>query len=103
MIYNSSAIAAITSVGDISSSIPFFKGGDAVVLWKNDVIIDIIGDISGVDIGTSWPAGLGSTAEYTIVRDSSVLSPNTEYTSSEWIAYPQDTSSYLGSHNVTYN
>jgi uncharacterized protein YdeI (BOF family) len=99
VIYNASAVDAIKNVGDISSSVTFYNGDDAVALIKLDgtteTIIDLIGVI-GVDPGSSWPVGTGATAEYTLVRV--VSAPNATFTESEWVVYPQNTFDYLGSH-----
>ncbi|AUD66086.1 hypothetical protein BK011_10440 [Tenericutes bacterium MZ-XQ] len=99
VIYNASSVDAIKNVGDISSSVTFYNGDDAVALIKLDgtteTIIDLIGVI-GVDPGSSWPVGTGATAEYTLVRV--VSAPNATFTESEWVVYPQNTFDYLGSH-----
>jgi len=99
VIYNASAVDAIKDVGDLSSSVTFYNGDDALALIKLDgateTIIDLIGVI-GVDPGSSWPVGTGSTAEYTLVRVASA--PNATFTESEWAVYPQNTFEYLGSH-----
>jgi hypothetical protein len=99
VIYNSSAVSDIKDVGDLSSDITFFNGDDAVALIKldgtNETIIDLIGVI-GVDPGSSWPVGTGSTGEHTLVRI--VSAPNATFTESEWAVYDADTFTYIGSH-----
>ena len=99
VIYNASAIVAIKSVGDESATVTYFNGDDTVVLVKNDVVIDIIGEIGqdGAD-GSSWPAGDGTTSNHTIVRNPNVFGPNATYTSTEWTSYDSDTTDYLGDH-----
>ena len=77
-----------------------FNGDDAIALQKNDVNIDIIGEV-GTDPGTNWSLdGKRATSEYTLVRKSTVSSPSIDWNESklQWDVYPQDTSSYLGSH-----
>ncbi len=98
VIYNSSAGAEIAAVGDVTSTITYYNGDDAVALLKNDVIIDIVGAIDVVDPGSSWPVNTGATAEYTLVRAGSVTGPNATFTEAEWVVYPQDTFDYLGTH-----
>ena len=71
-------------------------------------VIDWLGDWSG-DPGSGWSvAGTSSaTNDKTLVRKSTVCSPNTNWSSSagtntsdsEWIIYPQNTWDYLGSHS----
>ena len=76
-----------------------WNGDDAVALLKNGVVIDVIGEI-GVRPANpaTWPAGTGSTAEFTLVRKPEVIYGTTVYDPTQWIAYPQDTATYLGSH-----
>jgi len=101
VIYNSGAIQAIKDVGDVSSSVTFYNGDDALALVKNDVVIDAFG-IIGSDPGTSWTVGSGATAEFTLVRKVSVTGPTTTWDTNEWDVYPQDTTSYLGDHNNSF-
>ncbi|MGD9813058.1 MAG: lamin tail domain-containing protein [Bacilli bacterium] len=103
VVSNSSANSTIAAVSDITSTITYYNGNDSVALLKNDVIIDIIGDQLG-DPGTAWTgsdinSSPASTVEMTLVRDSSNLSPTTTFSFNQWIAYPQDTFSYLGTHD----
>lgn len=101
VIYNASAdIQAVIDAGDITSSVTYFNGDDAIALLKDGTVIDVIGVI-GEDPGSSWTVGDGSTGEHTLVRDPSVTGPNTTFTASEWIVYGQDTADYVGSHTVS--
>ncbi len=113
VVYNSNAGSNITSVGDQSgASVTNFNGDDAIALIKNDVVIDVIGEI-GNDPGTAWPvAGTSNaTAEHTLVRKSSIASPTADWAvsagttaeNSQWIVYDQDETSYLGAHVFTYD
>jgi predicted extracellular nuclease len=95
----STEILAEADVLQAYPSVPNFNGDDAVSLSKLGVVIDVIGVI-GVDPGSSWSVNDGSTANHTLVRVSSILSPNATFTESEWIAYDQDTFTYIGSHVV---
>ena len=83
VVYNISAVATIVDAGDISSTITYFNGDDAVVLLKSGVVIDAVG-IIGVDPGSAWDvAGVaGATANHTLVRKSSVTSGNADWTAS---------------------
>ncbi|MDP8201080.1 MAG: lamin tail domain-containing protein [Candidatus Tenebribacter burtonii] len=112
VIYNSSADAAITNVGDISSTVTYFNGNDALGLFHSDMLIDVIGE-QGFDPVTAWDVAgtTGATGEHTLVRKSTVTSGNTDWTSSagttpensEWIVYSQDTFDYLGAHTMGGN
>ncbi|MFP4287300.1 MAG: lamin tail domain-containing protein, partial [Candidatus Izemoplasmataceae bacterium] len=99
VIANSSANAEIKAVDDTTSTVTYFNGDDAIELRKNNVIIDVFG-VVGVDPGTSWDVGTGSTEDHTLVRKSTVTGPSTTWNASEWDVYPQDTTSYLGSHTM---
>jgi len=101
---NPSAIAAITGFSDTLHTITFFNGDDAMSLKKisTGVIVDIIGEI-GVDPGTNWAVSTGATSEFTLVRKPSVSGGTTNWTigSTQWDAYPQNTTTFLGSHTMT--
>lgn len=76
-----------------------FNGDDAIALYKGETLIDLIGVI-GVDPGTNWVVGSGATSEYTLVRSTGIVCGNTTFTASEWVVYPQNTFTYLGSHTA---
>jgi len=119
VIFHNSAASAITSVGDIGFSysadinggngnnVPNFNGDDALGLFKDGVLIDVIG-VPTTDPGTAWAvAGTSNaTAEHTLVRKSTVKQGNTDWTASagtsvdnsEWIIYAQNIFTYIGSH-----
>lgn len=89
---HSSAVADITSGADYTGSVGemSFNGNDAIGLFKNDVLIDIIGNFNG-----------GSTsfaADKTLRRKVNIGSPNTIYTVSEWDVLSKDVFTGLGSH-----
>jgi endonuclease I len=66
-----------------------FNGNDAVGLFKNGVLIDIIGTFSG---GTA-----NFAADVTLRRKSTVTAPSTTFNlSSQWDSYSVDTCSNLG-------
>jgi len=94
VIANSSANSSIRNQADVTtgSGIITFNGNDPVGLFKNNVLIDIIGNFNG---GSS-----NFAQNVTLRRKASVTSPNTNYTESEWDELPSDTSSNLGSHSV---
>ena len=103
VISNSSSNPDILSVSDRTYSYESgsfganWNGDDAVALLKNQNIIDVIGVI-GERPNKSWPVGTGATADYTLVRNSSVISPTSTWNTSEWDVSPQDTTTYLGTH-----
>ncbi|MBU0712671.1 lamin tail domain-containing protein [bacterium] len=118
VIYHLSAASSITSVGDTGfvyssdttkygSNVPSFNGDDALGLFKDGVLIDVIG-VPTTDPGTGWAVAGTSlgTLDHTIVRKSTIQQGNTDWTASagtsaddsEWIVYAKDTFTYLGSH-----
>ncbi len=100
VIANPTAVAAILGVSDTTSTVTYFNGDDAVVLFKNTDTLDIIGDV-GVDPGTNWTVGTGATSEFTLVRKASVNKGQRNWVigANEWDVYPQNTTTYLGSHS----
>lgn len=99
VIANPSAIAAILGVSDTTSTVTFFNGDDAVVLFKGTDTLDIIGKV-GNDPGTNWTVGTGATSEFTLVRKAPVNKGQRNWVigATEWDVYPQNTATYLGSH-----
>ncbi|MDW8851757.1 endonuclease [Flavobacterium sp. MMLR14_040] len=81
-----------TSAANISTSGTelMFNGNDAVGLFKNDVLIDIIGTFSG---GTA-----NFAIDVTLRRKSTVTSPSTTFNlNSQWDSYTTDTCNNLAS------
>ncbi len=95
VVANSSANTTILNVADIftGSTEVTFNGNDAVGLFKNDVLIDIIGTFDG---GTA-----NFAQNTTLVRQPTVSSPSTTYLVAEWNSFPSDTFTDLGIH--TFN
>ncbi|MDF2935162.1 MAG: hypothetical protein K0Q90_535 [Paenibacillaceae bacterium] len=93
----------ITNTSD-STNVINFNGDDALVLKNAGAIIDSFGKV-GEDPGTSWSGGSVTTVDKTLVRKASVQSGDTNPgdtfdPSLEWVAYPIDTFTYLGSHTM---
>jgi predicted extracellular nuclease len=99
VIANPSAIAAILGVSDTTSTVTFFNGDDAVVLFKGTDTLDIIGKV-GFDPGTNWTVGTGATSEFTLVRKAPINQGQRNWIigATEWNVFPQNTATYLGSH-----
>lgn len=81
----------------------FYNGDDAIGLFKNGVLIDVIGQI-GLDPGTEWNVNGVSTLNQTIRRKSNICSgfviTTTAFDPSlEWENVGVDIFSGLGSHN----
>ncbi|HNX00122.1 MAG TPA: YCF48-related protein [Candidatus Cloacimonadota bacterium] len=111
IISNAGANATIQAVTDTTSTVTYFNGNDAVGLFKNGQLIDTVGQ-QGTDPGTTtgWPvAGVNpGTQNHTMVRKPNIGSPTTDWAASagtnaddsQWLVYPIDTFTYLGSHTM---
>ena len=69
-----------------------FNGDDAVALFKNDVLIDIIG-VFGSDANFA--------ENITLRRNGDITAPKTTYNASEWESFPANTYDGVGSHTST--
>lgn len=100
VISNSQADFPILDEADFTSSITWFNGNDALVLYNGGQAIDAIG-IPGVDPITAWVVGNGTTGEQTLVRKVNITAGTTDWVlgASQWNVYPQNTFSFLGSHS----
>ncbi|MEO0473273.1 MAG: lamin tail domain-containing protein, partial [Bacteroidota bacterium] len=104
---NSSADSIILAVADTTAGFPgvvTFNGDDAMGLYNETtaIVVDVIGEI-GVDPGSNWPVGTGSTANFTLVRMIGIQEGSTDWTTgaNEWDVFPQNTYDSLGTHNMT--
>ena len=93
VIAHSNASATIKNKADltISNSIMNFNGNDAIALFKNTTRVDVVGTANS-------SSNFGK--DKTLIRKSSVSSPNTNYVTSEWTVLSKNTSSDLGSHTL---
>jgi endonuclease I/chitodextrinase len=69
-----------------------FNGDDPVGLFKNGVLIDVIGDITSTS---------KHIQDVTYRRKSNISVPNTTFTTSEWDVLPANTFNGIGSHTST--
>ncbi len=106
VVTNQSANAAILAQADqITSTTSWYNGDDAVVLRKNGVVIDALGQV-GFDPGSEWGTGVVSTMDNTLRRKSTVCQGDPIATdafdpSLEWDGYVVDTFSGLGAHTAS--
>ncbi len=113
VIANSSAEdTGITEAVNLSTGSLGFNGNDAVGLFKNDTLIDIIGVYQvdpGEDEGWDVAGTEDATLDHVLVRKSYVSQGNTDWTTSagtdasdsEWLVYANATYDYLGNHSFT--
>ena len=105
VIYNGLSVADLISKGDLSNSTVInFNGDDALVLKNAGTIIDSFGQV-GFDPGTAWGTGAVTTVDHTLLRNSSIITgdtnPNDAFDpATEWTALPKDTFTNLGSHTI---
>lgn len=79
---------------DTNSTVINFNGNDAIGLFKNDKLIDVVGK-------PNQSTSFGSNK--TLIRKSTITAPNTNYTPSEWITKGKNDCSNLGTHNNSSN
>jgi endonuclease I/chitodextrinase len=72
-----------------------FNGNDPVGLFKDGVLIDIIGDFQG--------GSQDFAKDVTYRRKSTILSPNTTFDMSEWDSFAVNTTDGIGKHTATLN
>ncbi len=99
ILYNSLSGTTITEKGNETPAVTAYNGDDAIGLYYNDYLIDVVGVI-GVDPGTGWDvAGINrGTLDHTIVRKPTITTGNTNWTTSagtgyadsEWRVFDQD-------------
>ncbi len=104
VIANANAVQAVLDEADITSNVTWYNGDDAIALFKDGVIIDVIGQI-GFDPGSYWGTEPNTTQEHTLVRRSNIMGGDADGSDAfdpadEWDAYAQDTFTYLGSHTI---
>ncbi len=94
VIANASATTPILDETDLtpSSEVVYFNGNDPIGLFKDDILIDIV----GVFDDSSY---FGE--DITIQRKFTTTNPTSTYDPNEWISLASDTFSRLGSHVVT--
>ncbi len=94
VVANSSASQTILNVADIITGAGemTFNGNDALSLWKDGVMIDIIGTFNDA---TTFGA------DVTKIRNADVTSPNTNYSTSEWTDHAKDYFVDLGTHTFS--
>ena len=102
MISTNQADATIQAAADTVlayPSIAHFNGDDAMILVSGTDTVDVIG-VPGVDPGSSWTVGTGSTANHTLVRKATIDAGSTDWTTgaTEWDVYAQNTWTYMGAH-----
>lgn len=85
------SLSCNTEADYTNNTITGFNGNDAIGLFKNGTLIDIIGEE-------------GNSSTYaqntTLIRKSTITNPTTSFSLSEWDSYPQDACDNLGQHTI---
>jgi len=105
VIANAQAQASILLEADATSSVANFNGDDAIDLYKISAgsIVDVIGE-TGIDPGTEWIVGTGSTLNNVLVRMASVDAGTSVWTGVgdlQWDVYDVADTLFIGSHTNT--
>ena len=86
-------LAVCTNVVDnLNNSITGFNGNDAIGLFKNEVLIDIIGTLGDATV-------FGENT--TLVRKPEITAPTTLFDTNQWNNFPSNTCDDLGQHTQT--
>ncbi|WP_299116632.1 endonuclease [uncultured Winogradskyella sp.] len=92
IVANGGAMVCTIEYDDLNNAITSFNGNDAIGLFKNDVLIDILGDFN-------------SSSNYaqntTLVRKPTVDRPTTTFNINEWNSFASNNCDDLGSHTQT--
>ena len=90
VIANTNASTNITSIADITTTASelSFNGNDPIGLFKNDVLIDVIGDFNS---GSAYFA-----KDVTLQRNSDITQPTTAFEWNQWTELPKNTFDDLG-------
>ena len=108
VIANSAAMQAILDLADTTSTVTYYNGDDALVLFEitpeGDVVQDSFGQL-GFDPGTFWGTGDTSTLDHTLVRKETVcqgdILPDDAFDPAlEYNGFAIDTIANLGSHTM---
>ena len=105
VLYDTGSIQAIKDKGQLAIGTGNFNGDDAIALYKDAQLLDVIGKIGERPVGGGWGSGLTSTLNKTLVRKASINQGDTDATdafdpAAQWEGYAQDTVTYLGSHTA---
>src|SRR5690554_2072515 len=103
IIYNGAANTTIKNSGDASHQVISFNGNDPIALYKNDVLIDVVG-IMDTPVSVGYNAGgvVNATKDNTIVRKSNVFGPNATWTEDEWLVLGFEVYTNLKLHEMDY-
>ncbi|MDO6610419.1 endonuclease [Shewanella sp. 1_MG-2023] len=103
IVFHNSSADDVFKVGT-ESTVTYFNGDDALVLYKDDVVIDRLGKL-GEDPGSEWTDPNDpdfSTKDKTLRRKNSITAGDTDATAAfpgdnnQWVTFDKDTADGLG-------
>ncbi len=102
VLVNSNADPDLLGYANQLSGALTFNGDDALVLMKNDEVIDSIGTV-GFDPGSGWSCDDGSTVNQTLRRKAEICNGDTDTSDDfdvclEWDFFVVDSFDNLGQH-----
>jgi hypothetical protein len=105
VLFDTGAIQVIKDKGQFAIGTGNFNGDDAIALYKDSQLLDVIGKIGERPNGGGWGSGLTATLNKTLVRKASISQGDTVANdnfdpAAQWDGYAQDTSQFLGSHSA---
>lgn len=101
VVYHPNAASVIKNSGGVAHLVINFNGNDAIALYKNDILIDVVGDLLK-PVGVGWDVGgiKEATKDHTLVRKSTVYGPNSTWTESEWLVLNNEDFSNINLHTM---
>jgi hypothetical protein len=105
VVAHASADKRVLAIANLTNDWGWYNGDDAVVLYRGETMVDIIGQI-GFDPGDRWGSGSVTTTDHALVRKPSIVRGDTNGSdafdpSVEWTAYPANDFSHLGTHTAS--
>ena len=96
LVHSSSANTVLRDKANfMTDSVLNFNGNDAVALFRNGVMVDVIGKLNG---GADYTWGLDKILK----RNSTITHPNSNFDLSEWIVYPYAQLDKFGTHIMNF-
>jgi endonuclease I len=94
VVANGGSTVCTSEYDDLNNAITSFNGNDAIGLFKNNVLIDILGDFNSSSVYAE---------NTTLVRKQEVDRPSTIFDLNEWTSFGSNNCDNLGSHTQTLN
>ncbi len=90
VIQNTGSTLCTNQTDNLNTPITSFNGNDVLGLFKNDILIDIIGELSNSS---------NFAQNVTLIRKDFITGPSTTYDASQWLSFSTNNCDDLGNHN----